>query len=155
MNLPSGWLTDDEASALAELSQDKVVLELGAWKGRSTTAIASTAKHVVSVDWHHGDPDSGAGDTLTEYMTNVRALPNVTIIIGRFETVLPLLAPVFDLVFVDGAHDYQSVLRDARLAVSVGSMVAFHDHNQPPVAQAVSAAGLAPVRVTDSLAVCG
>ena len=151
--LPTGWLTEPEAETLSQLAAGQTVLELGAWKGRSTAALAATALHVVSVDWHYGDPDAGQEDTLDEYIANVRHLRNVTMVVGRFETVVPHLSG-FDLVFLDGAHDYASVLRDAQLAIRVGRTIAFHDHNQAPVAAAVADAGLSPHTVIDSLAIC-
>jgi predicted O-methyltransferase YrrM len=41
------------------------------------------------------------------------------------------LPPVYDLVFVDGSHDRESVSRDAALARGVlkpGGLLAFHDY---------------------------
>ena len=36
MTLPEGWLSPEEAHELRRLSRGRTVLELGAWKGRST-----------------------------------------------------------------------------------------------------------------------
>jgi predicted O-methyltransferase YrrM len=104
VNLPPGWLSDTEAVYLAEIAKDKNVLELGAWVGRSTVVLASAAAHVVSVDWHKGDEESGFGDTLPGYWDTVRHLDNVTMVVGRFEFVVPLFAPVFQVAFVDGSE---------------------------------------------------
>jgi hypothetical protein len=155
MNLPAGWLSDAEADYLAQLATDKTVLELGAWLGRSTVALASTAAHVVSVDWHKGDDGTGFGDTLPGYWDTVRDLDAVTMVVGRFEFVVPLFAPVFQLAFVDGCHEEDAVVRDARLAVAVTrGLIAFHDYDQPAVRSAVEEVGLVPVAQVDTVAVC-
>ncbi len=152
--LPPGWLTDNEAACLADMARDATVLELGAWLGRSTLTLASTAEHVVSVDWHKGDWDAGFGDTLPGYWEKVRNLDNVTMVVGRFEAIVPLFADRFDLAFVDGAHDHDSVIRDACLAVAAThGKVVFHDFDQPRVRAAVASTGIRAVRLVDTLAV--
>lgn len=125
MNLPEGWLSQSEAKELAKLATGCVVLEMGAWKGRSTIVMARTARYVISVDRHEGI--TGHGESLDEYLTNVRGLENVALVIADFETFVPLLQPV-DLIYIDGDHDENSVERDIGLALSNGSrVIAFHD----------------------------
>lgn len=155
MNIPPGWLSDAEADCLAQLADGKTVLELGAWLGRSTVTLASTAAHVVSVDWHKGDEDAGFGDTLPGYWETVRNLDTVTMVVGRFEHIVPLFVPVFGLAFVDGCHAEDAAVRDARLAIAVTrGVVTFHDYDQPAVQAAVKEVGLVPVSIIDTLAVC-
>jgi len=85
----------------------------------------------------------------------VRNLDAVTMVVGRFEFVVPLFAPVFQLAFVDGCHAKGAVVRDARLAVAVTrGIVAFHDYDQPAVQAAVKEVGFVPVARVDTLAVC-
>jgi predicted O-methyltransferase YrrM len=46
--------------------------------------------------------------------------------------VLPDLPPVYDVVFIDGSHDYESVKRDADLALgrlTDNGVLAFHDYD--------------------------
>ena len=50
-----GWLFDNEFRMLSKLAEGKRVLEIGCFQGRSTVALAQTAKSVVSVDYFHGD----------------------------------------------------------------------------------------------------
>lgn len=131
LNLPDGWLTVEEAEQLALLARDRNVLELGAWKGRSTVLLAGSAKHVVSVDRHTGIPGHG-GDSLDEYLGNVRGLPNVSVVVSDFQTFVPLLGR-FHLAYIDGDHDEYSVYRDSRLARPHADVLAFHDWDFPEV----------------------
>jgi hypothetical protein len=84
-----GWLTPDEGQALMNLAHGAVVLELGAYRGRSTIALASVAKRVVSVDWHRGDPAVGNSDTLGRFMANVEAA-------GMRDKVVPVVGEALD-----------------------------------------------------------
>src|SRR4029077_11328726 len=74
LTLPEGWLTSAEAAALAEIAAGKTVLEIGAWLGRSTVALARSARLVVSVDHHHGPPYDGNGSTLQRFLSNLERL---------------------------------------------------------------------------------
>jgi predicted O-methyltransferase YrrM len=151
MTLPEGWLTGEEAGALAELARGKVVLELGAWLGRSTVALAKVAELVVSVDHHRGSAEHQPGgvcfdptlvtpagvDTLPRFLSNLRlcGVPRekVVVVVARIEDVAPLLRDdAFDVVFVDADHATEAVVRDGMLAFRVvkpGGAVAFHDAN--------------------------
>lgn len=126
VDLPHGWLTDNEANELRRLSVGLTVLELGAWKGRSTVVLAERARYVVSVDRHRGISGHD-NDSLPDYLANVRYIENVAIIVGDFEKVVPLLAG-YDMVYVDGDHDADSVARDLRLVLDHNPrVIAMHD----------------------------
>jgi predicted O-methyltransferase YrrM len=150
-----GWLTEAEGDKLAELAVGKVVLELGAWKGRSTLAIARTARLVVSVDTFKGDADTGEADTAAEYLENVRGADNVFPIRYDFSDGLPILTEAaYGLVFIDGQHDHDSAYRDALTAkrlLKPGGVVAFHDLNYPSVLSAAIRAEVQIVGAVDSL----
>ncbi len=143
--LPQGWLSDAEAACLAELAKDRLCLEIGSWLGRSTIAMASVARLVVAVDHHAGPPIRAEGTTLHEFLQNLQVANvrhRVVPILAGFEAAAGLLRPAsFGLVFVDGAHDYISVKRDALLAwplLESGGVLAFHDYGvDPGVYQAV------------------
>jgi hypothetical protein len=126
-------LTETEGRTLAELADGKVVLELGAWLGRSTVCLAQTAERVFSVDWHQGDEHAGATHTLGPYLQNLiryGLLDTVVPIVGRFEDVLPSLrAGYFDMVFLDGFHTYDAVKADIyRILLLEPSLMVFHDY---------------------------
>jgi hypothetical protein len=139
VNLPDGWLTEPEAKELQRVCAGAVVLELGAYKGRSTVAIAQVAKHVVSVDRHQGIPGHDP-DSLPDYLAAVRGLENVSIVVARFEEFVPLIVrSTFDVVFIDGDHDATSVERDIMLTSrQLTATFAFHDFDFPEVRDTVT-----------------
>jgi predicted O-methyltransferase YrrM len=152
-------LTVGEATTLRELADGKAVLELGAHYGFSTIVLARVTKELHSVDWHKGDPHAGLGDSLLTYRENLRRYgveDKVVTHVGRFGDVLPAFREhYFDGCFVDGEHDFDSVVADGRLAwalVRPGGWVAFHDYGRFGVKRAVDAIAR-PDRVVDSLAV--
>ena len=135
-----------EAEALQELARGQVVLECGAWLGYSTIVLAQTAVEVHSVDWHHGDEQSGFLDTLPGYLSNLERYGvdrHVVTHVGRFEQVLPKLnARTFDGCFLDGKHDRESVDRDFRMLHRLmrrPAWIAVHDHGLFDVQPAVEA----------------
>jgi predicted O-methyltransferase YrrM len=151
-----GWLTEAEGDKLAELAADKEVVELGAWKGRSTLAMARTARHVDSYDTFAGDADTGPADTLAEFQANVGDAANVEVNVHDFSDGLVTLYPpgIIDMVFVDGQHDEASAHRDALTAkrlLKPGGVVAFHDFNYVSVVTAAFKAGFVCEGVVDSL----
>lgn len=139
-DLPQGWLTMDEAEVLSTLAAGKVVLELGAYKGRSTVVLAQVADYVVSVDRHRGIEPDHAGDTVDDYLSATRGLENVAkVICEDWHPFVAVLAPVFDLVYIDGDHDYAAVYRDAVLAKQLKpAVVAFHDFDFDDVVTAAN-----------------
>lgn len=139
LNLPEGWLSEREAHALADFAQDKNVLEIGSWQGRSTVAMARTAKLVVAVDHHNGSPehilaDGSRLDTFAAFIHNIRAYgvaDRVVPVVASSRDVLPLLHSVYDMAFIDAAHDAINVLHDGRAAALLcrsGAPVVFHDY---------------------------
>lgn len=147
----SSAVSKEECECLAKLAERKVVLELGSWLGRSTVAIASSAKRVHAVDWHRGDPQSGAADTLQEFMANINRhgfREKVVVHVGRNEQVLPLFAKEqFDFIFIDSFHERSAVYHDIKLArplIRPGGTMAFHDYGVT-VAEAEVPFGVKPV----------
>lgn len=130
-------VTEAEALELAKLAEGKRVLEMGAHLGFSTIVLARVAAELHSVDWHRGDLMAGEGDSLEQFRTNLRSHgveDKVIVHVGRFETVLPTLAPEsFDLIFIDGHHSYESVRQDIALALPLlapGGTIALHDYGR-------------------------
>ena len=138
--LPDGWLSPVEIKELQRLATGKTVLELGAWKGRSTVVMAEVATYVVSVDRHKGIPEREGVESLPDYLENVRGLENVAIVIAEFNKVVPLFDSFFDLCFIDGSHDEVSVYEDAMMAMehlSGYGTIVFHDFDMESVKKGV------------------
>jgi len=158
--LPEGWLTTVEADILCKLATGKRVLELGAFKGRSTVALASSALHVTSVDWHQGDPDVAKAfgvcpNTLPEFLENTKAFTNITPIVKRIADAAPeLRTQTFDMVWIDAGHDFENVTHDMKLALELKpAVIAVHDWGLFDITKAITALGLIPNRVVDTVAI--
>jgi predicted O-methyltransferase YrrM len=133
-----GWLSAEEGAALADLATGKRVLEIGSFCGRSTVCMAQTAKAVVCIDPFDGRATSEPGSTLAEFNANIErygVAGKVEPYRGTTSLVAPTLtADSFDLVFIDGAHDFDSVTLDIAAAerlLAPGGLIAFHDYRRP------------------------
>lgn len=138
-----GWLTREEGEALAAFAEGHTVLEIGSFCGRSTVCLAQAARFVVSVDPHDGraTPQEGKGaNTLLAMLSALNdygLLGKVASVVGTTETVRPHLPPIFDRVFIDGAHDVRSVREDLDWAAQLlghcsTGLVACHDYRKEP-----------------------
>lgn len=127
-----GWLLEEEGRALAELARGKNVLEIGSYCGRSTICIAQTAKHVTSVDTWDGAGTPKPISTRDQFDQNIRQA-------GVFDKVLAQTSVPhcwkYDLAFIDGAHDAESVRADIGRSLRVlkdDGLLAFHDYRTVP-----------------------
>jgi hypothetical protein len=134
----AGWLTEAEGAELARLAEGKVVLEIGSYAGRSTICLARGAVSVGAVDTFDGRGTPAEGQTFELFRANLRRYgveDRVAVHRGTSAEMLPLLPPVYDLVFIDGSHDYESVKADVGLALGKlkpGGLLAFHDYRTFP-----------------------
>jgi predicted O-methyltransferase YrrM len=154
------FVTGDEIRELRRLATAKRVLELGSQFGYSTVQMGSVAERVYACDWHFGDPQAGARDTLVEWAghtSSLRRSGRVIGLVGRFDAILPLLQPAsFDLIFHDGFHEAEAVAWDVRMALpllSWGGSICFHDWGLFGVAGGVEPMLGKPDYVVDRLAV--
>ena len=153
----SSSVTYAECEKLAELAAGAKVLEIGSWMGRSTIALASTAKSVVTVDWHEGDFYAGHEDTLPVLRENLRkyGCSNVQIVVGRIEDVATKLDTDFDFVFVDADHSEESAMRHYTIAlfhIRDGGVICFHDYGRFGVTPVVDSLPY-DLEVVESLAI--
>jgi hypothetical protein len=141
-----GWLSDEEGEALFLLASKcrppGVIVEIGSWKGKSTTWLAKGSKSgsgvkVYAVDPHLGGSSDGGVQapkgTFEEFEANMKrarvddlVVPLVTTSAEASLQVQEMVA----LVFVDGSHEYEDVKLDVRLwlpKVVDGGRMAFHD----------------------------
>jgi hypothetical protein len=152
MRQVSGWLADDEADllitmtdrALAADTEARAVVEVGSFRGKATTVLASVVRalrptaRVWAVDPHDGvvgDLERGVsheGPTLEQFRQTI-AGAGLDAFVETVQAKAPDVAwsePICFLL-VDGLHDYASVCRDFQhfepfLADS--ALVAFHDY---------------------------
>lgn len=121
-------VNDLEAKLIGSLVKGLFVLEIGTGLGVSTRAMAAKAKTVVTVD-----PDPWCQEhvwpALMSELHNIILLDEVPNF-GKF-----------DAVFIDGAHDYESVINDIERSKQIavpGCLFIFHDSKYRSVNDAIS-----------------
>lgn len=148
-----GWMQPSELAWLATAAWEaRRIVEVGSWKGRSTMALAESmpADGILwAVDTWEGDPgndcqmremrEAGPGSVraefernLAEYLATGRvrqlAMPSV----DGAARLLESEGRVFDLAFIDAAHDHESVAADIRALLPLirpGGVLAGHDYD--------------------------
>jgi len=150
----AGWLSSKEMLALYRLAgmlPDRArVLEIGSYRGRSTSllggAIRCTSKELYCLDpWRDYEQQGIRAEDptadrlaptdfgiLEDFLRQTEQFsPRMRILRGSttdFKDLLP--AGFFDLIFVDGAHDYYSVVNDIRISLrslKSGGILCGHD----------------------------
>lgn len=134
-----GWLTAEEGTALAQAAAGRRVLEIGSYLGRSAICLAQTARQVTCVDPFDGRATNEPGDTLVPFLENLTGYglrDRVSVQVGTAAQILPdLPSASFDLIFIDGDHDYNAVRADVAAALPLlapGGVLAFHDYRTHP-----------------------
>jgi predicted O-methyltransferase YrrM len=165
-----GWLTFTEGRKLFELAKGKRVLEIGSYCGRSTVCLAQSAESVDSVDPHDGRGTAVQVNTYDRFLENMQRYGVDAKVTAHVSTARDYCrrpeilghADQFDLIFIDGAHDYASVqsdIEDAMLVLADDGLLAFHDYRSaidPDVTRSVNefiSAGAELVSTHDNLAV--
>ena len=156
-----GWLTQNEASLLYDHAKDATgpIIEIGSWRGRSTSALAlgsmaGNKQPVYAVDSFIGitrsDRPSDLGTIaglnssspeLLRANLDEAGINGLVRIVPKASVEAADDIPDCGLLFVDGAHDYESVRRDLELyapKVKVGGTIILHDCHEadPGVAKA-------------------
>ncbi|QHO63575.1 class I SAM-dependent methyltransferase [Candidatus Chazhemtobacterium aquaticus] len=137
-----GWLRDDEAILLNQLAAQAtpvtIIVEIGSWKGKSTIALALSAKvPVYAIDPHTGSPEhhqkGKSVDTYKDFLNNIES-HNLTkkvkpLRLTSKEAAKKINKPI-SLLFIDGDHSYQAVSQDFKdyyPKLQLGGTIAFHD----------------------------
>lgn len=137
-----GWMAEAELEYLASLAErSQCILELGSWRGRSSSALAANTKGIVvctdtfqgSVEHHQmlqGKPTSGLW---FEFQQNTSRYDNIWPLHANSLAAAKIISkgPMrFDLIFIDASHDYDSVKADIEAwqpLLAPGGILCGHD----------------------------
>lgn len=123
----TGWLSEDEAQFLYELSgfveKGQRIVEVGSYEGKSTVSLALGARNevlVVAVDPHQGDiSEVQAGkvvNTYEKFLSNIKfAGVDQRILVKKMSSVdaaKDYTGEPIGLLFIDGWHSTAAVLED-------------------------------------------
>lgn len=160
-----GWMSEAELEWLAATAKSmKTVAEVGSWKGRSTVALLRSVPDDGSVtcidtwrgswneqDTTHREAADGSNAVFDRFVLNTeRWAAKRQILRGKSVEVAHALAMGqvvvagvpdgrFDMVFIDGAHDYESVKADIEAWLPRTRMlICGHDYYMPGVNRAVT-----------------
>lgn len=115
-----GWMAANELIWLNEAAAGKVVIEVGAYKGRSTIALAERALKVYSLDNFNGSPEhpwyylTHPREAFLLNCADLLEAGKVELIEGDFHDVLTKFpySVQADMIFLDGDHKEASVRQD-------------------------------------------
>jgi hypothetical protein len=155
-----GWcdFRDLYTTIAGKLQEGDTFVEVGAWKGQSIIHLAQRLQDqekwldLYAVDTFKGDADTGYADVHGEFLNNVERamiraelLKNDSVMASRFFNDAECSG-----VFIDAAHDYDSVLADLKAwlpKVKDGGIFAGHDIDSLDVQRALDDAGIQYVTV--------
>ncbi|MGH2994800.1 MAG: class I SAM-dependent methyltransferase [Gaiellaceae bacterium] len=130
-----GWLTHEEGETLYRLAKActgrGVIVEIGSWRGKSTTCLGLGSKAGNRVPVYAVDPH--AKHTFADFRRNIEAAgisDLVTPVPGRSQELAAGFQEPIELLFIDGAHQYELVRDDFDHwvpKVVEGGVVAMHD----------------------------
>ena len=142
-----GWMNLDELVWLMNVARGmKSIVEIGAWRGRSSCALASGCQGpIYCVDTWRGSPEDGTDriaqneDIKAQFVTNTAPCKNIRIMeMTSLEAARKLKRKV-DMVFIDGDHRYSTVKAEIEAWLpKTQVMIAGHDYGHPPIYQAVT-----------------
>lgn len=130
-----GWLTAEEGETLYRLARActgrGVIVEIGSWRGKSTTCLGLGSKAGNRVPVFAVDPHSEHtfGD-FSRNMEEAGLTDLVTPVPGRSQELAEGFDHPIELLFIDGAHQYELVNEDFDRwvpKVVEGGVVAMHD----------------------------
>jgi MMP 1-O-methyltransferase len=151
-----GWLTRAEGELLFGLAAScpagGTIVEIGSWKGKSTTWLALGAGpesgiRIFAIDPHEPYLADRHADSLRDFRANLERLglaALVTPIVARSQAAAASFDRPIDVLFVDGDHEEGPVTADLSLwlpKVRAGGTVALHDvwnREWPGVSRALS-----------------
>jgi len=141
-----GWMDETELAYLAQLAETHTaILEVGSWCGRSARSLAdNTLGHVWCVDTWADNSYGNAPAEITgqpdwlfnefrRYHADTIAADKVRPVRATSVQAASILAQAgatFDLVFIDGGHNYEDVIADINMwrpLLQPGGVLCGHD----------------------------
>jgi predicted O-methyltransferase YrrM len=133
-----GFMEPIELEYLANAaSKCKRIAEIGSWKGRSASAMAmNTSGLVYCVDtWsgHLEASDHFSADCFKDFLRNTKDLHNVLPIPLESSHACAIFREfgfTFDMIFLDGRHDYEGISADItnwKTVLAPGAILCGHD----------------------------
>lgn len=141
--LPSGFFSRHDIQEyrwlVGHLHEGDTLVELGVWLGRSLCSVAHLVRekhlNVVAVDTFTKSSERFKQvitrpqmDVFLENMARFGVTPRC--IQSQSHLAAPMVASA-GLVFIDAAHDYESVVRDIKAWKGKARILAGHDYNMP------------------------
>lgn len=127
----------NEIDCLKYYATDKYVVEIGAFKGFSTTVMGGLATYLISIDTFESSnfpPDFRGTSTLYEFRENTAHLKNHIVIIGdsHDRETIDQVRCCIQFLFIDGDHSYEGCLADLKNfvpKVAYDGVVGLHDYS--------------------------
>lgn len=148
-----GWMSSEELVLLNNLAKEtNSIVEIGSWKGKSTHALLSGCKGIVTaVDHFKGTVSDGdahkeafedSESVYKQFVDNVGHFINLKIIKNTSEeAVANFEDKSIDMVFIDGEHTFESVRKDIDIWFpKTKKIICGHDYNFEGVKEAVNKA---------------
>jgi len=144
-NKIEGWMSKEELNWLYKIASGvESIVEVGSWKGKSTHALLSACKGTVyAVDHFKGSPGEvahkGVKNIYKDFIKNVGHFKNLKVIKSDSIKAAKKFKGKVDFVFIDGAHDYESVKNDIKAWLPKARLIiAGHDFQWAGVQKAVT-----------------
>jgi predicted O-methyltransferase YrrM len=144
-NKIEGWMSKEELNWLYKVAKDmKDVVEIGSWKGRSTHALLTACKGIVTaIDTFKGSPGEtahkGVKNLYKDFMKNVGKFKNLKVMKMDSIKASKKFKGKADMVFLDGAHTYEAVKADIEAWLpKAGKLICGHDFQWSGVQKAVT-----------------
>ena len=149
------WFGEPSQAVLARLVGDVrdvpgLIVEIGAWEGRSTCALARAAfpRLIDTCDTWQGSPTEISGplaaerDVRAQWAQNVEAFTSGNVVEHRmgWREYVPTITEPIALCFIDAEHSYIEVLDNIRAVLPLmapGGIICGDDVHHKPVQQAV------------------
>jgi len=153
-NSIQGWMINDHLSILYDTTKNKeLVVEIGCWKGR-TTSVLAVAERVICIDswiydinykndiWFDVYREYSKNENiLEEFKKNLSMFNNIDIIIGKSHDVAnQVLNNAVDLLVIDGDHSYDGIKGDLELyfpKLKNKGIIFCHDYGDTGVDKAI------------------